>query len=1087
MNTLAPLGCLAALSSATCIAAALFLQLRPRLSAARRHLVWLLAFVGIGVSTPLAVLPLRITVPVLPRGPLTVIAELPVETPKDLPPSDPAVFTELQSAAAPPLPVETNGSVRAGPPTAPSFIFDGIRATFTLWLLGMAWMVLRIFAGLVQVRQLKRRARFIGRISESGALTDASEGCPVFATAHVPTPLALGVWTPSILIPDSALQWPPSQLRAALLHEYSHVRRRDVRALVFAQFVLAAHWFNPLVWLALGALRKESEAAADDEATRRIPAGDYAENLLAIARRAVSHPAPLLPAMGMARPSEVSRRITQLLDTSRDRSSPGARLSASAVATTALFACMLLVLQPVAAEFPTVMPPVTRSHAPLVVRCEDEQGRPVAGAEVYLYEQPFRRLMYQDPYGIPWIPEKRTTTNAQGEVVYPNPIVFDGDQFSRLVYARVPGQLAGGRYFLSETAKDAPNMVTLKMRPVKTLKGKVDLTGERQPVTVRLLSWILNDEGFGFAGENDLGANFLERPVDANGEYVFDEIPGGARVYLSASAPGYGWSQVMTVPGQKSLPSLVLEKEAVIEGTVTEKETGRPSPGRRVLATPREGVVVRHPYTAVTDTNGRFRLAGLQGGHYLVTLAWTGSFVAPPVEVTVKSGDTVLANLEQEPGVEASGVVTSESSPVPNATVSAVWGDIGGEGLDSAITGADGRYTLLLPSGTALLYLSSAPAGFEYPREQGRRTITIRDGKVENGSLDFSLNPISAAPPKERKSARAVGRVVDEEGKPLAGVLVSRKLQLLDGDRHQVSGPLATTDANGSYDVQVWPNAKCQIMAGGVTSNSAKSKEFETRSGSVHQVEDLIVRPANATASGIVVDEKGAPLAGATVNPSSKNKYAWKANEVVADVEGRFAIPHLLPDELFDLMAGKPGYTYKFSRGIPPGTKDIRVVLHPAVAKRNGAEDLPDGERLLGQPTPALDVDAWIQGTVHSDSLSSPGTWRLVAFLTVGSEKRLQQLAALQKAGRVEPIGIFSYDVNPHYITRLLAETPTDFPIAIDRFLPASTPWNLGGATREAYGRESLYLIGPDGKIRSVLRSLDEIEKHLSRNSPTPR
>ncbi len=73
-----------------------------------------------------------------------------------------------------------------------------------------------------------------------------------------------GFLRPCLLIPQGLLNTlEPSEARLVLLHELSHIRRRDVLVNWISVLALALHWFNPLAWVAVRRLRADQELACD--------------------------------------------------------------------------------------------------------------------------------------------------------------------------------------------------------------------------------------------------------------------------------------------------------------------------------------------------------------------------------------------------------------------------------------------------------------------------------------------------------------------------------------------------------------------------------------------------------------------------------------------------------------------------------------------------------------------------------------------------------------------------------------------------------------------------------------------------------
>ena len=101
----------------------------------------------------------------------------------------------------------------------------------------------------------------------------------------VASPMTFGVLRPRVLLPLAGESWSESQRESALLHELSHVRRRDFAFQLLGWFACALYWFHPLVWRATAQLRQEAEFACDesviDEGADPL---DYADQLVQLTR-----------------------------------------------------------------------------------------------------------------------------------------------------------------------------------------------------------------------------------------------------------------------------------------------------------------------------------------------------------------------------------------------------------------------------------------------------------------------------------------------------------------------------------------------------------------------------------------------------------------------------------------------------------------------------------------------------------------------------------------------------------------------------------------------------------------------------------
>jgi beta-lactamase regulating signal transducer with metallopeptidase domain len=144
-------------------------------------------------------------------------------------------------------------------------------------------------------------------------------------------PMTWGVLRSKLLLPEQASNWPHDQQRAVLLHELGHVKRWDCLTQLLVQLGCAIYWFNPIAWFANRRMQVERERACDDLVLNfGTEASSYARHLL----RSVSSAPSLrfaLAAVAMARPSTLEERLRAILDSQRNRRTPGAGASIAAV------------------------------------------------------------------------------------------------------------------------------------------------------------------------------------------------------------------------------------------------------------------------------------------------------------------------------------------------------------------------------------------------------------------------------------------------------------------------------------------------------------------------------------------------------------------------------------------------------------------------------------------------------------------------------------------------------------------------------------------------------------------------------------
>ena len=100
-------------------------------------------------------------------------------------------------------------------------------------------------------------------------------------------PMVTGLVRPTILLPVwFEADYSAREQRAAIAHELTHVKRRDLWALQFAYVATALQWFNPLAHWALRAFRSDQEAACDADVLRRTSMSprEYGSTLVKAAR-----------------------------------------------------------------------------------------------------------------------------------------------------------------------------------------------------------------------------------------------------------------------------------------------------------------------------------------------------------------------------------------------------------------------------------------------------------------------------------------------------------------------------------------------------------------------------------------------------------------------------------------------------------------------------------------------------------------------------------------------------------------------------------------------------------------------------------
>jgi ankyrin repeat protein/beta-lactamase regulating signal transducer with metallopeptidase domain len=211
------------------------------------------------------------------------------------------------------------------------------------WVGGTVILFLSLAAALWRLRRIRRDGLPWPELRELtqplAAECGIQRSIEVLLHEDIPAPLTCGVWRPAIILPTGARNWSEVHLRRALIHELEHVRRRDWLVQLVARATCACYWFHPLVWVAWRRLGLEAERACDDAVVQNSERADYAEQLVLLAQQMSN--AHARPALGMANRSDLSTRVSAILDGSQRRGRVG--LLAAAVAMSVATILMLAI------------------------------------------------------------------------------------------------------------------------------------------------------------------------------------------------------------------------------------------------------------------------------------------------------------------------------------------------------------------------------------------------------------------------------------------------------------------------------------------------------------------------------------------------------------------------------------------------------------------------------------------------------------------------------------------------------------------------------------------------------------------------
>ncbi|MGP0063617.1 MAG: carboxypeptidase regulatory-like domain-containing protein [Isosphaeraceae bacterium] len=484
--------------------------------------------------------------------------------------------------------------------------------------------------------------------------------------------------------------------------------------------------------------------------------------------------------------------------------------------------------------------------------------------------------------------------------------------------------------------------IVVTLAPVGRVAGRLVVPGDEpiRGVTVRATSQVGGYAGSGQTGSATVACDpqgRFEIPAIAAGmlaiELEFDRRQG-------TSLRGEEPRKRVVRAGRTTDVTIPMRETVGVHGLIREKGSDRPVPGVKVIL---NGYLGGDRF-AVTDAAGTY--AGRIARELIQPYGWPVRIPAPffqPANMTFpRQGMPQRGVVEAElspmvlvRGVDVNGAVVGEDGkPAAAAEVEAFWDD----GRQVVRTRADrtGAFTFHGVDPLAELHLT-AWDGFASTPE-----VTARAEAAAARPIALTISPKNATP--------IGGRVVDADGKPIAGasVRIRRQVRTKVG-RAIIVEPIAAedgsvvlrTDAEGRYRTRRrFPaRASYQVEASAPGRLASRSPAIDA-AGPVDKPPILVLRRVR-TVEGRVLDRRGQPVVGAVVRQSGDGPMPTEA--LTAD-DGRFRLSGVLEGPAL-VFAEKPGYRFGF-RPIDDGPRPVEVVLArvdepPAVAYRTLPPALP--------------------------------------------------------------------------------------------------------------------------------------------------
>jgi len=396
-------------------------------------------------------------------------------------------------------------------------------------------------------------------------------------------------------------------------------------------------------------------------------------------------------------------------------------------------------------------------------------------------------------------------------------------------------------------------------------------------------------------------------------------------------------------------------KSATVSGKAV-SVAGQPVGGVKVTITEHQPGKAAENWSATTSAEGAFRIVVPMTSARNFGLRVDGPpdgklapcAVSPQTQLFVQPGQSVrLTIVLAATTAKLTGTVTdADKKAVPGVTLTLRFGRIGGWASYTATTDENGRYTFgRLAPGSYVMHSVEPQAGLTLVRLStwkpfGVRAVTLSDGQTT--TEDFQLP----------RGARFVGRVVGEDGKPVAGAAVSCSL-----DAATEEGPKQVYQMPGQwYNAEAKTDADGRYALGGltqetyvVTAHSPEGADLapETLRGvnapkeGDAKLQDMVLYKAG-TVLGKVLGADGKPVPGAEITLVGMDRFGAPVT-MKADDAGKFT--------LRGLGTGRYPITIK----PPEGSASCQTKFDDVTAVRGLAVErtfkLAEGVRVLGTVT----------------------------------------------------------------------------------------------------------------------------------------
>jgi hypothetical protein len=485
---------------------------------------------------------------------------------------------------------------------------------------------------------------------------------------------------------------------------------------------------------------------------------------------------------------------------------------------------------------------------------------------------------------------------------------------------------------------DNPNRADLiVLRAAMTRLRKIDITvGE-----LRLEGQAVDDKTQPIGGATITLNHQRTVVAEADGTFAFDELAPGDYELTAEKGPYYGEDKYTL--GEKTDPEVITLLDGPTLVLHVADHAGTPVLGAKVSP--------RNHLDAYTDRDGMVKVRGMELGNDKLDIVASGYATE---HIAIDLGDdprrTIDKKVVLQPSAPIGGVVLDQDDkPVAHAQVNVSSSTHGWS--DSTEADEHGQWKLL---------------GF------GAGKLTLSASSDIDVATPAPVVPIDGTTPRldlvirVERGATIDGMVVDEANHPVVGVSVN------------ASGSTGDSDAKGHFHIVGLAPGKASISAATDTLGTADQEVDVPRGGHV----DVRLVMVVSSIAGVVTDERGQPIADATVFASGAGNAGDRTNEL-----GHFDLKGVPPGDYELTATRRDESVFSDAPGVPvhSGNRHVALVIPDSASITGhvvldgqpvdyfGVVVTPDPERVRTTPEPTRSPDGRF-----TQSELRPGTMAVV-------------------------------------------------------------------------------------------------------------